>query len=80
MAEIITITDEAKKTVAKLCNESVVVEYDMILNYPRIVVTCPPKRSPVVLFSPLGHSLVESGRPACTDWTAKKDLLGSENR
>ena len=40
----------------------------------------PKKKSPVVLFSPLGHSLVESGRPVCTDWTAKKDLLGRENR
>ena len=37
MTEIITITDFAKKAVAKLCNESVVVEYDMILNYPRII-------------------------------------------
>ena len=35
--EIVTITDEAKQAIAKLCNESVVVEYDMILNYPRII-------------------------------------------
>jgi len=35
--EIVTITDRAKEAIAKLCNETVVVEYDMILNYPRIV-------------------------------------------
>lgn len=35
--EIVTITDKAKKTIAELCNESVVVEYDLILNYPRII-------------------------------------------
>jgi len=35
--EIVTITNEAKKSIAKLCNETVVVEYDMILNYPRII-------------------------------------------
>jgi len=37
MAGIITITDQAKKAIAELCNESVVTEYDMILNYPRII-------------------------------------------
>lgn len=35
--EIITITDKAKKSIAELCNESVIIEYDMILNYPRII-------------------------------------------
>ena len=35
--EIVTITDKAKKTITELCNESVVVEYDFILNYPRII-------------------------------------------
>jgi len=35
--EIVTIADKAKKAIAELCNESVVVEYDMILNYPRII-------------------------------------------
>jgi len=35
--EIVTITDEAKRAIAEVCNESVVVEYDMILNYPRII-------------------------------------------
>ncbi|MFC1897814.1 hypothetical protein ACFLX8_04550 [Chloroflexota bacterium] len=37
MVEIITITDFAKKAIAELCNEVVVTEYDMILNYPRII-------------------------------------------
>ena len=37
MTEIVTITDQAKKAIAELCNESLVVEYDMILNYPRII-------------------------------------------
>lgn len=37
MAEIVTITDQAKKVISGLCNESVVTEYDMILNYPRII-------------------------------------------
>ena len=37
MAEIVTITDQAKKAIAELCNESVVTEYDLILNYPRII-------------------------------------------
>ncbi len=37
MAEIVTITDQAKKAISELCNESVVTEYDMILNYPRII-------------------------------------------
>ncbi|MFC2005604.1 hypothetical protein ACFLVG_01415 [Chloroflexota bacterium] len=35
--EIITITDKAKVEIAKLCKETVVTEYDMILNYPRII-------------------------------------------
>jgi len=35
--EIVTITDKAKEGIARLCNESVVIEYDMILNYPRII-------------------------------------------
>ena len=35
--EIVTITDEAKKAITRLCNEAVVFEYDMILNYPRII-------------------------------------------
>ena len=35
--EIVTITDEAKRAIAKLCNESVIVEYEMILSYPRII-------------------------------------------
>ena len=35
--EIVTITDKARKSIAELCNESVIVEYDMILNYPRII-------------------------------------------
>ena len=35
--EIVTITDKAKKAIADLCNKSVVVEYDMMLNYPRII-------------------------------------------
>jgi len=35
--EIVTITDRAKKGITDLCNETVVVEYDMILNYPRII-------------------------------------------
>jgi len=35
--EIVTITDQAKKAIAELCNKSVVIEYDMILNYPRII-------------------------------------------
>lgn len=35
--EIVTITDKAKKAITELCNESVVIEYDFILNYPRII-------------------------------------------
>jgi len=35
--EIVTIADAAKKAIAELCRKSVVVEYDMILNYPRII-------------------------------------------
>ena len=35
--EIITITNEAKSAISTLCNKSVVVEYDMLLNYPRII-------------------------------------------
>jgi len=35
--EIVTITDQAKKSISELCNKSVVTEYDMILNYPRII-------------------------------------------
>ena len=35
--EIVTITDQAKKAISELCNKSVVTEYDMILNYPRII-------------------------------------------
>ncbi len=37
MTEIITITDQAKEAIAALYNESVLTEYDMILNYPRII-------------------------------------------
>ncbi|MFC2005048.1 hypothetical protein ACFLUY_02365 [Chloroflexota bacterium] len=35
--EFVTITDQAKRAIASLCKETVVVEYDMILNYPRII-------------------------------------------
>ena len=35
--EIVTITDQAKKAISELCNKSVITEYDMILNYPRII-------------------------------------------
>lgn len=35
--EHITITDQAKRAIAEIINESVVVEYSMILNYPRII-------------------------------------------
>jgi len=35
--EIMTITDEAKKAIADLCNKAVLIEYDMILNYPRAI-------------------------------------------
>ena len=35
--EYITITEEAKYAVAAICKEAMVTEYDMILNYPRIV-------------------------------------------
>ena len=35
--EIITITDEAKRAIANLCNKATEIEYDMILNYPRII-------------------------------------------
>ena len=35
--EIETIKEEAKKNIAALCNKSIKVEYDMILNYPRVV-------------------------------------------
>ncbi|MFC1921269.1 hypothetical protein ACFLYQ_06070 [Chloroflexota bacterium] len=35
--EIITISDEAKRGIAALCNKAVVLEYDFILNYPRII-------------------------------------------
>ena len=35
--KIITITDEAKTVVAALLNKSLLIEYDFILNYPRII-------------------------------------------
>lgn len=35
--EIISITDEAKKAIIELCNRAVTLEYDMIVNYPRII-------------------------------------------
>ena len=34
--EFATITDSAKKSIIALCNKAVVLEYDFILNYPRI--------------------------------------------
>lgn len=37
MTEILTITDQAKRAIAAVFNESVVAEYSMILNYPRII-------------------------------------------
>ncbi len=38
--EIITITDQAKRAISEIINESVVAEYSMILNYPRIIDHC----------------------------------------
>lgn len=35
--EIVTITEDAKQAIAALLNKSILVEYDMILNYPRII-------------------------------------------
>ena len=35
--EIVSITDEAKEAIVELCNKSVTLEYDMIVNYPRII-------------------------------------------
>jgi len=35
--EIETIKDDAKKTIAALCNKAITIEYDMILNYPRAI-------------------------------------------
>lgn len=35
--DIVTITDEAKNAIAALYNKIILVEYDMILGYPRIV-------------------------------------------
>ena len=35
--EIITLTGEAKKAISNLCNNVIEVEYDMLLNYPKII-------------------------------------------
>ncbi len=37
MTETLTITDQAKRAITAVFNESVVAEYSMILNYPRII-------------------------------------------
>lgn len=38
--EYITITDQAKRAIANVFSQSVATEYDMILNYPRIIEHC----------------------------------------
>jgi len=35
--EIVTITEDAKKTIAALLNKTILVEYEFILNYPRVI-------------------------------------------
>ena len=35
--DIITITDDAMKAVADLCNKAILVEYDIIFNYPKLI-------------------------------------------
>jgi len=35
--EITTVTNQAKKEIAELCNKGILVEYDVILNFPRAI-------------------------------------------
>jgi len=35
--DIMTITDDAKRAVADLCNKAILVEYDIIFGYPKII-------------------------------------------
>ena len=37
MAEVDRITEEGKKAIINLLNKSIQVEYDMVMNYPRIM-------------------------------------------